>query len=225
MVVSHLKFSVTMATGTSNQGRGARVKQARVTPLHHCCVCGVIKSPRYIPEVTLCFCIGSYAAAAAAAAATAADRRFLSTGLNNFLDFFHFWHNCWPWPIDYLIRFRSIFVVALTLNFHGQMWNLLYLSQKWSDCHETKSKHIDWTLGLRCDHRVWPWTWPWTWIFQVKYRICYISAKNGPIATKRNANTSTGLEASNVTTRFWPWIFKVKYEICYISTKSGPIAM
>ena len=34
-------------------------------------------------------------------------------------------------------------------------------------------------------------SWPWPWIFKVKYRIGYISAKNDPIATKRNANTAT----------------------------------
>ena len=81
----------------------------------------------------------------------------------------------------------------------------IYLSQKWSDCHGTKSKHIDWTLGLKCDHRAWPWPWPWPWIFKVKYRICYISAKNGPIATKQKANISIEvieLKASNVTIRF-----------------------
>ena len=63
--------------------------------------------------------------------------------------------------------------------FVGRCWNLLYLSRKWCDCHETKSKHIDWTLGLKCDHPVWhwPWPWPWPWIYKVKYRICYISAK------------------------------------------------
>ena len=33
---------------------------------------------------------------------------------NNFLDFFHFWHDCWPLPVDYLITFWSIFVVTLT---------------------------------------------------------------------------------------------------------------
>ena len=55
---------------------------------------------------------------------------------------------------------------------------------------------------LKCDHRVWPWPWPWPWIFKVKYRICYISAKNGPIATKRKANISIELKASNVTIRF-----------------------
>ena len=122
--------------------------------------------------------------------------------LDNFLDFFHFWHDCWPWPTDYLIRFWSIFVVTLTFNFQGQIWNLLYLSQKWSDCHETKSKHIDWTLGLKCDHQVWPWPWPWPWIFKVKYGIRYISVKIGAIATKRKANISIDLKASNVTNGF-----------------------
>ena len=29
--------------------------------------------------------------------------------------------------------------MTLTLNFQGQIWNLLYLSQKWCDCHETKA--------------------------------------------------------------------------------------
>ena len=52
-------------------------------------------------------------------------------------------------------------------------------TQKWSDCNETKSKHIDWLLGLKCDHRVWFWPWPGPWIFRVKYGICYISTKSG----------------------------------------------
>ena len=133
-------------------------------------------------------------------------RRLLSARLllNNFLDFFHFWYNCWPLPIDYLISFLGDFrrdldlqssrsnmefaisqpkmvrlprnkkqtyrlnsgpqmwpssltlAMTLTLNFQGQTWNLLYLREKWSDCHETKNKHIDWTQGLKCDHQVWP---------------------------------------------------------------------
>ena len=37
--------------------------------------------------------------------------------------------------------------MTFTLNFQGQTWNLLYLNQKWSDCHEMKSKHIDQTPG------------------------------------------------------------------------------
>ena len=88
--------------------------------------------------------------------------------------------------------------MTLTSIFQGQIWNLLYLSQKWSDCHETKSKHIDWTLGLKCDHRVWPWPWPWPIFFKVKYTICYISAKNGPIATKQKANIWSELKGSNL---------------------------
>ena len=71
--------------------------------------------------------------------------------LNNFLDFFHFWRDCWLRPIDYLIRYWSIFLVILALNFQGQIWKLLYLNQKLFDCHETESKHIDWILGL-----MWP---------------------------------------------------------------------
>ena len=121
--------------------------------------------------------------------------------------------------------------MTLTLNFQGQISNWLYLRQKWCDGHETKSKHIDWTLGFKCDHQVWPWPWPWPWIFKVKYQIGYISAKNGAMATKRKASKhiswTLGLKYDH---QIWPlpwpwrWIFKVKYEICYISTKSGPIA-
>ena len=119
-----------------------------------------------------------------------------------FLNFFYFWQDCSPLPIDCLIRFWSISVVTLTLNFQGQIWNLLYLSQKWSDCHETKMTHIDGILGLKYDHQVWHWPWPWPWIFKLKHRICYISAKNDPIATKRKANISIESWASNMTIRF-----------------------
>ena len=65
-----------------------------------------------------------------------------------------------------------------------------------------KSKHINWTQGLKCDHRVWPWPWPSPWIFKVTHGICYISAKNGRIATKRKTNILIELEASNVTIGF-----------------------
>ena len=62
------------------------------------------------------------------------------------------------WPSDLTLA------MTLTLNFQGQIWNSLYLNLKWSDCHETKSKHVDWTLSLKCDHQIWPWPWPWQWI-------------------------------------------------------------
>ena len=90
--------------------------------------------------------------------------------------------------------------MTLTLNFQGQIWNMLYHSQKWYDCHETKSKHVDWTQDLKCDHRVWLWPWSWPWIFKVKYGICYIAAKNGPIAMKRQAN----IYRLNYRPQMWP---------------------
>ena len=105
--------------------------------------------------------------------------------------------------------------LAMTLNFQGQMRNWLYLCQTWSDCHKTKSKHINWTLGLKCDHQIWPWPWPWTWIFKVKYEICYISTKSGPIAMKQKANISIwprGLKCDNgfdLGHDIDIWIFKV----------------
>ena len=92
--------------------------------------------------------------------------------------------------------------MTLTLNFQGQIWNSLYHGEKWSNCHETKSKHIGWTLSLKGDHRIWSWPWPWPGIFKIKYGICYISAKKGPIATTQNANISIELYTSNVTFGF-----------------------
>ena len=138
--------------------------------------------------------------------------------------------------------------MTLTLNFQGQMQYLLYLSPKWSDCHETKSKHIDWTQGLKCDRQVWPWPWPWPYIFKVKYGISYISAKSGPIAMKQKANISTELQASNVTNVFdldynldlwilkvkhdlhlwphtWPWIFMVRFWNSCISEWEGRLTL
>ena len=120
--------------------------------------------------------------------------------------------------------------MTLTLNFQGPIWNLLYLSQKWSDCHKTKSKHIDWTLGLKFDNWVWPWPWPWLWIFQGHiWNLLYLSQKWSNYH-KMKCKQSIELEASNVTIRFDLghdldlWIFKVKYGICYISAKNGPFA-
>ena len=98
--------------------------------------------------------------------------------------------------------------MTLTLIFKGQICNLLY-----------ENKHIDWALGFKCDHQIWPWPWAWPWIFKVKYGICYISTKKGQIATKRKANISNELQASNVTNGFDLgkdfdlWIFKVKCDL------------
>ena len=57
--------------------------------------------------------------------------------------------------------------MTLTLNFQGQIWNFPYLGQKWSDCHKTKSKHIDWTPGHDLD----------IWIFKVKCDLYLLMTK------------------------------------------------
>ena len=117
--------------------------------------------------------------------------------------------------------------MTLTLNFQGQIWNWLYLCQKWADCHKTKSKHIDWTLGLKCDHQIWSWLWPWPWIFKVKYEFLYISTKTGPIATKRKAKISIWTLGLKYDQWVWPWpwpwiniwILKVICDLGHLVTK------
>ena len=93
---------------------------------------------------------------------------------------------------------------------------------------ETKSKHIDWTLGLKCDHWVWPLPSPWPLSFKVKHGICSISAQNGPITSKQKyIDWTQGLKCDHQVWPWpwpWPWFFKVKYVICYISAQNGPIA-
>ena len=75
------------------------------------------------------------------------------------------------WPSDLTLA------ITLTLNFQGQIWNLLYLNE------------------------------------------------NGPIATKRKANISIELQASNVTNGFDLdhdldiWIFKVKCDLDHLVSK------
>ena len=117
----------------------------------------------------------------------------------------YFWHKCLPWPIDYLIRYWSIFVTTLTLYFQGLIWNLLYLSQIWSDCHNTKSKHINWTLGLKCDHRVWTWPWPWPWLFN---ELAIFQPKKGtlPRTESKHIEWTPGLKCDQwVRPWQWPW--------------------
>ena len=87
-----------------------------------------------------------------------------------------------PWYTggDFMFLYRSVrhcCRCTLTLNFQGQIWNLLYLSQKWCDCHEMKSKHIHWSQGLKCDHQVQPWPWHWPWIFKVKCDLDHLVTK------------------------------------------------
>ena len=90
------------------------------------------------------------------------------------------------------------------------------------------------TYRLNCRAQMWPagltLAWPWPWIFKVKYGICYISSKNGPIVTERRTNISIELQGLKCDHQVWPWpwpwpwVFKVIYVISYISARHGPIA-
>ena len=111
--------------------------------------------------------------------------------------------------------------MTLTLTFQGQICNLLHLSPKWSACHETKSKHIDWTLGLKWPHQI---KFDLGHEFDLEFsrsnmEFAFISTKKGQITTKQKANISNELQASNVTNGFDLgndldlWIFKVKYDL------------
>ena len=146
-----------------------------------------------------------------------------------FFYFFHFWQDWRISPTECLIRFWSI----STFNFQDQTWNLLYLSQKWSDCHETKGKHIDWTLGLNWDHRLWPGPLPWPWIFKVNMEFALPRPRM--VRLPRNEkqtyrfNFRPQIGPSVLTLGWpwlwpWPWIFKIEYGIRSISANKGPIA-
>ena len=136
--------------------------------------------------------------------------------------------------------------MTLTLNFQGQIWNLLYLSRKWSDCHGTKSKHIDWTPR--------PQMWPSGLTLAMTLTLNFQGQIwNFLYATKRKANISIELhllQASNVTNGFdldhnldlwnlkvkcdldlwphtwpWPWIFMVKFWNNCISEWEGRLTL
>ena len=111
------------------------------------------------------------------------------------------------WPLDLTL------VMTLTVNFQGQIWNSLYLSNKWFDCHEMKSKHIYWNLGIKCDYQVWPWPWPWPWIFKVKYGISISRPIMVQMARNEKQtyrlNSKLQLWASGLTMA-WPWKTRCK---------------
>ena len=60
-----------------------------------------------------------------------------------------------------------------------------------------KSKHIDWTLGLKW---VWPWPWPWPWILKVKFALS--QPKMVWLPRKEKQTYKLNSKASKVTIRF-----------------------
>ena len=92
--------------------------------------------------------------------------------------------------------------MTVDLNFSRSNMEFAISQPKMVRLPRNKKQTYRLTSRAQCHHRVGPWPWPWPWIFKVKYRICYSSAKNGPIATKRKANISIKLWVSNVTIGF-----------------------
>ena len=129
------------------------------------------------------------------------------------------------WPSDLTLA------MTLTLNFHGQIWNLLYLSQKWSDYHETKSKHISielqasnvtsgfdldhnldlWILKVKCDLDLCPHIWPWPWIVMVKFWNSCISEWEGQLTLHKGRGSRSFMTMT--TTIWWQrsgvWIYQI----------------
>ena len=96
--------------------------------------------------------------------------------------------------------------MTLTLNVQGQIWNFPYLSHKWSDCHETKSKHIDLTQGLKCGLDIWPHTWSWPW-------IAVISERDGRLTLNKGGGSWSFVTMS--VTIWWP---RLGVRFCQIVT-------
>ena len=124
------------------------------------------------------------------------------------------------WPSD----------LTLTLNFQGQVWNSLYLGQKWSDCHEinkqtyqlnSKASNVTTGLDLGCD-------------LDLEFSRSNLESAISRPKTVRlpwNKKQTYWTLCLKCDHQIWPspwpwsWILKVKYGICYISAKNGLIAM
>ena len=99
--------------------------------------------------------------------------------------------------------------MTLTLNFQGQIWNSLHLGQKWSNCHETKSKHIYWTLSLKCDHRIWPWPWPWLNFQGQIWNLLYLSQRWFVYHKMKSKYIEWTEDLNDNQVWPWPWPWKV----------------
>ena len=159
--------------------------------------------------VVLCFHTSPYAAAGADFCSrnnfrTTCHISFICCRIelpNNFSDLFHLWQDWWPWYIDDQILVDYCHDLDPEFS-RSNMEFAISQPKNYLIATKRKAKHIDWTLGHKCDHQVWPWPWPWPWIFKVKYLICYILRQNDPIATKWKMNLSIEHWVSNVTISF-----------------------
>ena len=120
--------------------------------------------------------------------------------------------------------------MTLTLNFQGQIYNLLYLSQNWSYCQETKQTYwlnskasnvtikfdlghdLDrWILKVKRDLDLWPHKWPWPWLFMVKFWNSCISEWEGRLTLHKGGGSRSFMTMT--MTIWWPrsgaWIYQI----------------
>ena len=97
----------------------------------------------------------------------------------------------WPYGCD--------LVCDLDLEFSRSNMESAIFRPKMVDCHEIKSKHINWTLSLRCEHRIWP------------FGICYVSAKDWFDCHRMKSKHIEWTEGLNDNQLWpWPWPWKVR---------------
>ena len=103
--------------------------------------------------------------------------------------------NSWPqmWPSGLTLA------MTLTLNFQGQIWNLLY--------HDLDL----WILKVKCDLDLWPHTWPWPWIFMVKFWNSCISEWEGWLTLHKGGGSRSVMTMT--MTIWWArsgvWIYQI----------------
>ena len=110
--------------------------------------------------------------------------------------------------------------LTMTLTYIFQViYGIYYISAK-NGLIATKSKHINWTPGLKGDQWVWLWprdlvlwphTWPWPWIFMVKYWNSCISEWEGRLTLHKGGGSRSFMTMT--MTIWWPrsgvWIYQI----------------
>ena len=81
---------------------------------------------------------------------------------------------------------------TLTLDFQGQILEMLYLRNGRADWHRAKGMWVNRMLDPHCDFELWPHPWPWPLIFKVKFWKSRNSGMGGPIDMEQKGYESIG---------------------------------
>ena len=121
--------------------------------------------------------------------------------------------------------------LTLTLDFQGQILNMLYLRNGRGDWHGTKGMWVDTMLHSLCDFQLSPHSWPWHWIFKVKFRKkTYLRSGMADWHGIKGMWVDRMLDPCRdfqCPPHPWPlpWIFKVQFWKCCTSEMARPIDM